>query len=209
MLVGGIAIGLIGLVILEAILLLSLVVWERPYSALLSFLVSAGIADFFFGTHFYTTVWNYPVAAVGLVLAYIAAGVIWSFPKWWFYVRKVRDVYNESLSNFKKTVRLVPGQKLTDDQFARFYSSYGFDPDGHNWHFEPWSKIMPLQASKNKNKILVWMMYWPFSLVWTLIDEPFKKAFQFIFENIKGIYQGISEKAFAGVELYDPKHREE
>ena len=50
MFIGGVAIGLIGLFVIEAILLLSLVVWERPYSALISFLVSAGLADFFFGT---------------------------------------------------------------------------------------------------------------------------------------------------------------
>lgn len=210
MFIGGIAIGLIALFLLEACLLLSLVVWERPYSALISFLVSAGVADFFFGTGIYATVWHQPITAVGFVLAYIGLGVAWSFPKWWFYVRRIRDQYTDALQRYKRHARIPLEQKLTQDQidgFFRHVHEYGYmSTEGYR---ESWSTVMPVQASKNKNKILVWMMYWPFSLVWTLIDEPFKKAFYFLFDQIKGLYQSISERAFAGVEVYDSKHRGE
>lgn len=212
MFIGGIAIGLIGLFIIEAILLLSLVVWERPYSALISFLVSAGLADFFFGTGIYSTMWHQPWTAVAIVAGYVLAGVAWSFPKWWFYVRRIRDQYTESLAGFKRQHHITSEQKLTPDQIHKFYNDnyfYGYDNGDEQRNRQPWSQVMPVQASKNKNKILVWMMYWPFSLVWTLIDEPFKKAFYFIFDQIKGLYQAISEKAFAGVEVYDSKRRGE
>lgn len=51
-------------------------------------------------------------------------------------------------------------------------------------------------ASSNKSRIITWMSYWPFSALWTLINEPFKKTFKFIYSKIEGIFQAMSDRIF-------------
>lgn len=49
------------------------------------------------------------------------------------------------------------------------------------------------EVSTNKGRITNWMIYWPFSLVWTFIDEPIKKSFKWIYSKLEGKYRKISE----------------
>lgn len=191
MFIGGIALGVFVLVILELLLLLGLVASERPYSALLSIAVVAAILDLCFGTGVYATLWHHPWTAVAGVLGYIAIGVLWSFPKWWFFVHQVRDRYIDELNGYKLSRGLAPDKILNPDEMAAFKKAT---------HYR-WDNQIPPQVSKNKNTVLVWMMYWPFSLLWTLFDEPIQRAFRWIFERIKGVYQRISESVFSDLEV--------
>jgi hypothetical protein len=54
-------------------------------------------------------------------------------------------------------------------------------------------------ASDNKNRIMTWMCYWPFSGLWTLIDEPIKKGFNHIFNKFKSRYDKMAESMFSDV----------
>lgn len=51
-------------------------------------------------------------------------------------------------------------------------------------------------AADNKSRIITWMSYWPFSALWTLINEPFRKTFKFIYSKIEGIFQAMSDRIF-------------
>lgn len=50
-------------------------------------------------------------------------------------------------------------------------------------------------AAENKERILNWMMYWPVSLLWTLIDEPVKKMFLGIYNNTEKMFQRMADNA--------------
>lgn len=67
-------------------------------------------------------------------------------------------------------------------------------------HIESGDKIAPSKISflRNKSRILVWMSYWPFSALWTLINDPIKKIFQHIQMKLSGTYQKMSDKIFKG-----------
>lgn len=52
-----------------------------------------------------------------------------------------------------------------------------------------------VQPSNNKSRITGWMIYWPLSAAWTLINDPVRKFFNMIFEQFEGIYESISERA--------------
>lgn len=54
-------------------------------------------------------------------------------------------------------------------------------------------------VSKNKQRILNWMMYWPFSGLWTLIDEPFRKFFKHAFYYLEKTYQRMADNAKKGL----------
>lgn len=53
-----------------------------------------------------------------------------------------------------------------------------------------------LQLSKNKGRITNWVIYWPWSLFWNFTRDFFNQ----IYKAMSGIYQGVIDKALAGVQ---------
>jgi hypothetical protein len=56
--------------------------------------------------------------------------------------------------------------------------------------------VVPPEVGIYKSQILVWMFYWPFSSIWTLMDVPVKRFYHFIYKRISGILQNMSNKIF-------------
>ena len=54
-------------------------------------------------------------------------------------------------------------------------------------------------AGENKWRIMSWMMYWPFSALWTVIDQPIKNAFNYIFIKFEGVFNKISNHMYKDV----------
>ncbi len=49
-------------------------------------------------------------------------------------------------------------------------------------------------VNRNKSRIMTWMIYWPLSGAWTLINDPIRKMYRSIFEWVGGSYQKMSDK---------------
>jgi len=47
-----------------------------------------------------------------------------------------------------------------------------------------------------KATVLVWIGYWPFSLVWTLLNDPFKRLVRWIYDELQRIYQRITDRVW-------------
>ncbi len=54
-------------------------------------------------------------------------------------------------------------------------------------------------ASENKALITSWISHWPISALWTLINDPIKKLLNFIFNQIKSVFQKMSNRIFRSV----------
>ena len=52
------------------------------------------------------------------------------------------------------------------------------------------------KVSRYKSEIIVWMIYWPFSAIWTILDRPVKRIFLFIYARIKTHMQTMADKIF-------------
>jgi hypothetical protein len=52
------------------------------------------------------------------------------------------------------------------------------------------------QTVKYKSTVLVWIGYWPFSLVWTLLSDPFKRLVCWIYDELLHVYQRITDSAW-------------
>ena len=67
---------------------------------------------------------------------------------------------------------------------------------------EQWRLSAPEKpsASDSKQDIMRWMSFWPFSMVWTLINDPVKKAFRAIYRGLQKSLQRIADRAWAGTE---------
>ncbi len=124
-----------------------------------------------------------PLMAIKWALFYFSAGTLWSIAKWWFHVRNERDHY--------------------DEKKKRFLDSH--DEKGPNIPTAlkgRWKDIAPDKpsAAKSKDKIIRWMTFWPWSAVWTIINDPIKKLFKTIYRNIQSLLQKIADSAFEGTE---------
>jgi len=58
-----------------------------------------------------------------------------------------------------------------------------------------------ISVANNWSKFSIWGLYWPFSMLWTLIDDPIKRIFKFIIMNVfGGSLQFFANRATSGVE---------
>lgn len=123
---------------------------------------------------------------------YLAVGVFWSFAKWFFFVRRLRDEYLERRRAFldRNDVR---GDVIPDQLKKRWAAEIE----------QSWSRrgqtTYPPRARTYKGKITAWMAYWPWSLVVTMIDDPLRKLFNALFRMVQGAFQGVSDNAFRGL----------
>lgn len=110
-----------------------------------------------------------PFHSIGWILGYFVLGTAWSVAKWAFFVLRKRDKALDTLR--KETER---------------------------YHYTP-TEVKPPQVSEHKNLIVGWMIYWPFSALWTLINDPVKRAFTWIYYRISKRLQTISDHLFQSV----------
>jgi hypothetical protein len=72
---------------------------------------------------------------------------------------------------------------LVDRREYHLKRSYGYDKENYS-------------LNQNKERILNWMLYWPLSAFWMLINRPMKKMFQWIIKTFGAQYQKISDNVF-------------
>jgi hypothetical protein len=59
--------------------------------------------------------------------------------------------------------------------------------------------VIAPQVSDNKSKITTWMVYWPWSFFWTMLNDPIRRLFRRLYNNLREFFQKMSDKVFAGV----------
>jgi hypothetical protein len=107
-----------------------------------------------------------------LLLGYFVAGVIWSFIKWYFYLLNVRDEVRAAGS-------IEKWQK--DNPWKASY--------GQTWKVPP-------DPAQHKGRIIGWMTYWPWSALWTLINDPIRRIWKIIYSRVAGVFKSVSDSVF-------------
>lgn len=133
-------------------------------------------------------IWAHPLIVVAVIAGYFVCGAAWAPTKWRFHVKECRYKYNDTKADFLRDKGIESGSKIPDellDEWKRYYRT-GIQ-----------SKTP--QARDNKSRILSWMTYWPWSLGWTLLNDPIRKLFRQIYRQMQSFLQGIADKAYAGV----------
>lgn len=147
--------------------------------ATITLLVVLLILQFLSDVRPFTYVYHHPLSALLFVLGYLIAGVLWSFVKWYSYLRNWSDKYKREKAEY----------------FARPKND---SPDGRDY----WNRLhrgtLPT-AKENKSRIIAWMSYWPWSLIWTFINDPIKRAFRALYRELQQTYQRIADKVLADV----------
>jgi hypothetical protein len=131
-----------------------------------------------------------PLKTVELLAAYLAVGVVWGVVKWSLYVHNQLDRYNEFKDKFLRendAKELTPQLSREMQKTLRSQASY----DSNRVIVNP-------QVSEHKSTIILWMSYWPFSATWTLVNDPVRKLYQFVYSRLRGSLQAISDRMFKG-----------
>jgi hypothetical protein len=155
------------------------------------------------------------------IVIYVAVGIAWSFVKWFSYLLRFRDAFREqkeiflkkenekraknlightggdapsSLERFKRLSEgpLDLNAPVPQDLMGAFekHLSYGVK------FGDSWLSMERPRAAKNKYRITAWASFWPFSVVGTLLNDPVRRFFHFLFDQFKALYERVSNFVF-------------
>ena len=127
-------------------------------------------------------------------LGYIILGMGWSILKWNEFVKKKVEKFKT-----KRAEYLKQNEKFNDVDMIHLK---GICDYLRNNGFQVWGsevknmkdivvKIMPSGAD-NKASIIAWISYWPLSFTATLLNNPFRRLWLYVYSLCSGVYDIIS-----------------
>lgn len=128
------------------------------------------------------------------VLGYLVVGVVWSFMKWNEKVKKVFAEFKKVKDKYvKKNGKIDATEEIKD--FTNFLANSSIR--GSFYHKKSMTEIVEEITPKgieNKSTIVAWISYWPLSLLATLLNNPFRRLFEYVYSLVSGLYDRISKK---------------
>lgn len=200
---------------IAAILASSAFIWTASIIILIAMAISLehereGWATTFFSLGIALFLWNFrgeiwetisanPKATIGFAVSYVVLGIVWSFVKWLSYVKTIFSKFKTIKLEFTST-----NGEITDknrQHFNELIQEAGFrEYDGSKYYVGSDDsiekialKITPM-ASKKKAVITAWISYWPVSVAATLLNNPFRHFFEWIYNNLSGYYDKITNR---------------
>lgn len=134
---------------------------------------------------------NNALTSVLYAAGYIAIGVAWSFVKWFSYLRKFRDHFRELKQKFLERKGLT-GPDIEEPFLSEFKASLR-----HQYEYRDVQSGQKPTATENKAKITAWMAFWPCSVISTLLNDPIRRLFRYLFNLLKSLYQKMADAVFA------------
>ena len=187
------------LMAVSIILMLSLIEYKNDVPATLTLLATLLVLQFFGNIKVFSYMFEHPFWSAVWTKAYLGAGVAWALGKWYLYAKAEKRKYDKSKSAYLKA-RKIDGDILTVEQ-KMAWKEHALQHLGRE-------DVVP-QFDRHEARFLMWMMHWPWSFVWTLIDDPIKRLFKEIYYQLKKTGQAIANAAFKGVEKDLPTAAEE
>lgn len=157
------------------IILLASVANEKWYGAWAIFIVSAITIHFVSPAYsLFTFIYNNPLDFLLRVVLYILIGLLWSFIKWYSYVKSRVATYLDQKKEWDEdaTREEYRKPKLTS-----------FTPD----------------ASNNLDRLFGWAAFWPWSLLWAILSDAVKIFYEWLIVKLSGVYNWITKLAFKNV----------
>ena len=129
----------------------------------------------------------------GLILGGgILAGVAWGIVKVVVFIDAGKRFYRDKKEQFLREHEVqgkdVPDhlRKAWSEAYARSFSqSYGKS-----------NRIarIPICIGDHKRRIIRWMMFWPFSIFWTVLDDFVTKFWRRVFDFVRGFLQSLADR---------------
>jgi hypothetical protein len=145
-------------------------------------------------------VWEYLTLKnfVGVGLCYALCGVAYSFMKWYLFLSARLERWKEVVRSFRDKFHVSPEQKVTPgtpqmkDFVKLHYPEF--------WVLDHGDYRVLVKPRPLKNRIVGWMVYWPWSLLWSLFDDVITGFFKYLYRHLVGSYDAMANYMFRGVE---------
>lgn len=127
-------------------------------------------------------------------LGYVILGMGWSILKWNEFVKRKVALFKYNRAKYIKENKTF---KETDPIHLRglcdYLRNFGFKVYGSDVENmkDIIVQIMP-NGTDNKASIIAWISYWPLSLTATLLNNPFRKLWLYVYSLCSGVYDKIS-----------------
>ena len=136
---------------------------------------------------------------VGFAVGYVFIGIAWSFLKWTSKVKGIFKRFGKLKDEFIKE----KGPLTEDKNLANFNHtiSYKFKRSDNTGNYSVGSidsiedtiKGIRPKGDSYKATIVSWISYWPLSIIGTLVNDPFRRFFNWVYESISGYYDKITQ----------------
>jgi hypothetical protein len=140
---------------------------------------------------------THALATVMYVLAYVAVGIVWSFIKWFSFLMSARDRYREWKIKFLTKEGFNPDGQIPEEKRGAF-KQFIYNQHAYNYQ-DPIADLYDgkrPRAANNKARIVSWMSLWPCSVIGTLLNDPVRRVFNFLFFHFKELYQKLADRVF-------------
>jgi hypothetical protein len=128
-------------------------------------------------------------------LCYLAIGVAWSFIKWFSFLMGFRDAYRAQKEKWLAANNItIPKSLLTSEQNKAFKMWLENQRYIEYKGLDLWKKP---SAAKNKGRIVAWMALFPCSMIGTLLNDPVRRLFNWLFASFKALYQLMVDAVFS------------
>jgi len=205
------------LVTVASILVLCCIEFEKGFFAFVTLVVTAVVLEKFGGLQILAHIKAHPLWVLGYVGAYFFLGTFWGVNKWWFFVRRQREKYDEARNLFEEDCKsgnyrvcyagaeILPEEPekaalVMKEEWAHCVEHGSYDAVTFTYKPDP---------KKHKALIMSWMAYWPWSFFWTLLNDPIKRIFRGIIHRISGFMKRMSDRAFQDATPADHVNEEE
>lgn len=173
--------------IIESILLLAFIIYDSGWLATLSLIVAGLVIHFAGFINLVDVIAQNWLQAIYMAGGYVVVGTAWSFVKWTLYILNCKRKYVEDR-----------------DEFIRTHKGSGSETDlvkaKQKWRDSYHGQPKAPQVKDHKSDIAMWLFYWPFSAVSTVIRDFTKKLFNLVYNTVKDLFQGISDRIYADIE---------
>lgn len=160
-------------------------------------IAAVAMAQWFHMVDFVSFISTHALASVVYVLLYVAIGIGWSFVKWFSFLMGARDRYRQWKTKFLGKDGINPFDPIPENKRFEFIAFIQSQSD--YFYREPVADLLDgkrPRASNNKSRIVSWMSLWPCSVIGTLLNDPVRRLFNFLFSQFKNLYQKLADHVF-------------
>jgi len=183
------------------IAMLALIEFEKPGWATVT--IGLWIAAMWYFDVF--NVWVYaktnPWGIVIYIAAYLIIGVLWGLFKWWRFVAKRFEIYLRLKKEFLISKKLPADRvrleaPMPEDLREEWTKSITNNPyDNRGYYLRHKLDEVP-DYTKHKDLITSWGAFWPWSMLWTVINDPVRRFFSWAYENLGKAYDRIAQNTY-------------
>jgi len=187
-------VGIVGIIVLAILLEFE----EEGWAAKI-----ASIAMALFIFNYRGEIWQFmtdsPGTTIGFVSFYVVSGVAWSFLKWRIFIGEKLSYFDELKNGFLETHTSIKDEWKVWIEYLSHKVSYDIGiSQGTEYTPERLMKKFVPEANNRQTLIVSWISYWPVSLSATLLNNPLKKLFNWVYSLISNLYDKMSKEMTKG-----------